>query len=467
MKNIFVSDLSLTKLEEERERNLLFREKTAVCAFLDSIGADAIELPAIAKPKEDSIVYRTLAASVKRAALSIECGIDEGDIAAVWDCVRDAARPVLRISLPVSTAGMEYSFRMKAPAMLKKIGELCAKARELCSSVEFEAKDATGAERPFLIEALKTAEASGAAAVSICDDLGEAFPAELAGLVSEIKASVGVPLYVKCSDSLGMAAACAGAAIEAGADGLKTAVGGGNCLDTRALSDLIRARGKDLRAGCGLDATRIRRDCDELMKKLSGEVYAPSAVAKEHRAGEIMLGSSCTLPQLSEAAVSLGYELSDEDCGRVYDEVLRLLERKAFVGGRELEAVIAAYAMQVPSTYHLKSYVINASNMTGAMASISLVRDGEEISAVARGDGPIDAAFFAIEQAVGYRYELDDFQIQAVTEGKDSLGSTLIRLRSGGRLFSGNGLSTDIVGASIRAYINALNKIIYEEGRKA
>ncbi|MBR0139968.1 MAG: hypothetical protein IJM17_06750 [Firmicutes bacterium] len=467
MKNIFVSDLSLTKLEEERGRSLLFREKTAVCAFLDSIGADAIELPAIKKAREDSIVYRTIAGSVKRAALSIECGMKEGEIAAARDCVKEAARPVLRVSLPVSTAGMEYSFRMKAPAMLKKIEELCFEARKLCPSVEFEAKDATGAERDFLIEALKAAEAAGASAVSVSDDEGRSFPWELAELAAEIKAAVEVPLYVKCSGALGMAPACAAAVIGAGADGLKCAVGGGSCLDTCALSDLMRDRGNDLGAACGLDATRIHRDCGELMKKLSGEVYAPSTAAKEHRAGEIMLGSSCTLPQLSEAAISLGYELSDEDCGRVYDEVLRLLERKAFIGGRELEAVIAAYAMQVPSTYHLKSYVISAGNMTGAMASISLVKNGEEISAVARGDGPIDAAFFAIEQAVGYRYELDDFQIQAVTEGKDSLGSTLIRLRSGGRLFSGNGLSTDIVGASIRAYINALNKIIYEEGRKA
>ena len=122
--------------------------------------------------------------------------------------------------------------------------------------------------------------------------------------------------------------------------------------------------------------------------------------------------------------------------------------------------------MQVPSTYHLNNYVINAGSATGAMASISLVRDGEEIAAVARGDGPIDAAFMAMEQAVGHQYELDDFQIQAVTEGKDSLGSTVIRLRSGGKLYSGNGLSTDIVGASIRAYINALNKIVYDENRQ-
>ena len=99
------------------------------------------------------------------------------------------------------------------------------------------------------------------------------------------------------------------------------------------------------------------------------------------------------------------------------------------------------------------------------MASVVLYKDEEKITGLASGNGPIDAAFMAIEQAVGFSYELDDFQINAVTSGKESLGSTLVRLRSGGKLYSGNGLSTDIVGASIRAYINALNKIIYEESR--
>ena len=96
------------------------------------------------------------------------------------------------------------------------------------------------------------------------------------------------------------------------------------------------------------------------------------------------------------------------------------------------------------------------------MANVTLERDGEKISGVSTGDGPIDAAFFAIEQIIGHHYELDDFQIQSITKGREALGSSLIRLRAGGKLYSGNGLSTDIVGAAIRAYINALNKIVYE-----
>ena len=97
------------------------------------------------------------------------------------------------------------------------------------------------------------------------------------------------------------------------------------------------------------------------------------------------------------------------------------------------------------------------------MAQVKLVKDGEKLDGVASGDGPIDAAFNAIDSGIGHHYELDDLQISAVTEGKAALGAALVRLRSNGRLYSGNGLSTDIVGASVRAYINALNKIVYEE----
>jgi hypothetical protein len=108
-------------------------------------------------------------------------------------------------------------------------------------------------------------------------------------------------------------------------------------------------------------------------------------------------------------------------------------------------------------------YVINSGNVITATANILLGRGEEKLRGVGVGDGPIDAAFLAIEQIIGHHYELDDFQIQTVTEGRDAMGSALVKLRANGRVYSGNGISTDIIGASIRAYISALNKIVYEE----
>ena len=159
----------------------------------------------------------------------------------------------------------------------------------------------------------------------------------------------------------------------------------------------------------------------------------------------------------------MGYELSDTDNGKVFEEFKRVIAKKNAIGKRELEAIVASSAMQVPSTYHVVSYVITSGNIITATANVILEKDGEVLTGVSTGDGPIDAAFHAIEGIIGHRYELDDFQIQSVTKGRESLGSALIRLRANSKLYSGNGVSTDIIGACVRAYVNALNKIVYEE----
>ncbi|MBQ7101820.1 MAG: 2-isopropylmalate synthase, partial [Clostridia bacterium] len=123
----------------------------------------------------------------------------------------------------------------------------------------------------------------------------------------------------------------------------------------------------------------------------------------------------------------------------------------------------ATSALQVTPAYKLINYVINSGNIINSSAQITLEKDEQEKNAIAIGDGPIDAAFNAIEQILGHHYELDDFQIQSVTQGREAVGSAIVRLRSNGKLYAGKGISTDIIGASIKAYINAINKIIFEE----
>ena len=147
----------------------------------------------------------------------------------------------------------------------------------------------------------------------------------------------------------------------------------------------------------------------------------------------------------------------------LFDKEANVLRKWEVITSKELDTIVASAAMQVPSTYVLASYSITASNTSSSMAHMQLEKNGQKLEGVALGDGPVDAAFLAIENILGCHYELDDFQIQAVTEGREAMGQTVVKLRSGGKLFSGRGISTDIVGASIRAYLSALNKIVYEE----
>ena len=177
----------------------------------------------------------------------------------------------------------------------------------------------------------------------------------------------------------------------------------------------------------------------------------------------IYLTAHDDLTGVLKAVERLGYDLSEEDGVKVYEAFRTIAAKKEKVSEKELDAIVASASMQVPATYVLDTYVITAGNTISATAHLKLRKHDTAKEGVCIGDGPIDAAFLAIESITGCHYELDDFQIQAVTEGREAMGQAVVKLRSGGKLYSGKGISTDIVGASIHAYISALNKIVYEE----
>jgi len=461
MKKINIADITLKKLSEDREVALLFREKTAIAACADNLGADAIELAPIKNLREDTIIYKTIAQNVQKAVLAIPVGFTAEDVAAAWDCIKEAKNPRLQIELPTSTVQMEYIYHLKSDKMLAKIGELVKAAKALCDDVEFSALDATRADIDFLIAAAKEAVANGACIITLCDDAGASLPEEIAALVKAVEDAVSVPVFVQVSDRISMGVASAIAAIKEGACGLKCAMAGKDILLAGEISDAMSACSAQIDAEINLNNTKIHASIDDMLASINHESYNAQTSVSEKK--KILLDADSTIAQIAQAASVLGYDLSDVDCGNVQKALVQICEKKDTVGAKELEALIASSAMQAPSTYHLESYTTSSSNVTGSMSQVTLTCNGESICGVSTGDGPIDSAFRAIEQCIGYHYELDDFQVQSVTEGKEALGSALVRLRNNGKLYSGNGISTDIVAASIRAYINALNKIVFEE----
>ncbi|MBQ3115557.1 MAG: hypothetical protein IJC07_00845 [Clostridia bacterium] len=454
MKKIIVSDVTLKSIEEQK-LSLTFREKLAISEKLDLAKVDCIELPLLANLKENEVICRTIASSVKGAVIKIPVGSDLESLDVAVQCVKDAANFCLQVVMPVSTAQMEYHYHLKAPAMIEKIAELIIKAKEKCEKVEFVAKDAFRAEEGFLIKCVKTAVEAGATEVTISDDAGIAFPEDFYNAVKEIKDVFDVKVNVQPSNALSLECASAISALKAGADGVKTSVMGGLSVDV--LAEVFRAKKFDLNLDINVDVTKIKTVCD----KISGQVINQAEDSAEQKCEK--LNAKANLSQVCSAVKQLGYELSDSDMGKVFDEFKKVTSKKEAIDVKELEAIIASTAMQVPSTYHLVNFVVNSSNIISATANVTLEKDGEKLTGVSTGDGPIDAAFHAIEQIVGHHYELDDFQVHAVTKGRGAVGSSIIRLRANGKLYSGNGVSTDIIGACIRAFINALNKIVYEE----
>ena len=461
MKQINISDITLKKLSAQREISLLFREKTAIAACADSLGNDAVELAPIKNLREDTIIYRTIAQNVRNATVSIPVGFTAEDVKNAWDAIKEANKPRLQIELPTSTVQMEYTYHIKSDKMIAKIGELTKAAKELCEDVEFSALDATRTDVNFLITAAKEAQANGACIITLCDDAGACLPEEIAELVSAVVKEVTIPVYVQVSDKISMAVACAVAAVKAGAEGLKCAMSGKDVLLSGEISDAFRACSAQIGAQCGLNNTTIHASIEDMLSNISHQAYGSENAVSDKK--KILLDADSTIAQVANAAQILGYDLSDSDCGNVHKALIQVCEKKDAVGAKELEAIIASCAMQAPSTYHFESYTTTSSNVASSMSQVTLKCNDEIICGVSTGDGPIDSAFRAIEQCIGYHYELDDFQVQSVTEGKEALGSALVRLRNNGKLYSGNGTSTDIVAASIRAYINALNKIVFEE----
>ena len=468
MNTIKIIDMSLREPGQRKAASMSFKEKLEVARTLDRLKLDTIELPAIGTAKADQLSNKTIASMVSTAlsaAVEIGCGMVEE----TWESIRTARHPQLNLLVPVSTVQMEYTCHKKAPAMLELIQDQVKLCRFFCENVEFSAVDATRAETDFLYEAVKTAVAAGANRVTLCDSAGIFLPDEFAAFVTGLKENVpemeNVELYVQVSDEMGMGIACAAAALSAGATGVKcTAVPAGYpTLDQ--VATLVQKKGADMDIAASLKTTDLQRTISQLGRILAPVEESESSfrdVALGDVAG-VTLDANDTITDVIAVVQQMGYDLSEEDNAKVYEAFLRVANKKHFVGTRELDAIIASTAMQVPTSFRIDNYVINSGNVITATANLLLEKDGEKLRGVGVGDGPIDAAFDAIEQIIGHHYELDDFQIQTVTEGRDAMGSALVKLRADGKVYSGSGISTDIIGASIRAYISALNKIVYDE----
>lgn len=469
MERLTIADVTLKETAKSNEFSLSFREKIEIAKLLDKINVTVIELPAINKEKTDVLLIKSIASCVKNSTLAVPVNLIDEDVERVAEALKQAAKARIQIAVPTSTVQMEFVCGKKPPVVLDLIENLVSKARKFCNDVEFVAEDATRSEPEFLSKAVSRAISAGATTVTLSDTAGTMLSDEVSVFVDDVKASVAdsdkVSFGIKCINTLGMACACSVTAIKSGVDEVKTSViGSTDAASLESVCSVIRIHGDEF--GCETDIKvtelqRISKQIEWIINSKNSKATVLSSVA-DFYAEDFVLNEHDDITEVSKAVKMLGYDLSQEDISNVYEAFKRISGKKN-VGAKELDAIVASAALQVPATYVIDSYVINSGNVINATANITLNKNGEKISGLSSGYGPIDAAFLAIEQIVGHHYELDDFQIQSVTEGREAMGSALVKLRSNGRLYSGKGISTDIIGASIRAYLNALNKIVYEE----
>ena len=465
MKQIKISDATMKQVNEEF--CLSFKEKIEFSKLLDKLGVDIIELEGIANARIDSLRIKSIATAVNDSVIAVPVDLNEKSVEDTWCAIKGAKHPRLQVAAPTSSVQIEYLFHKKPDAMIEAIKSTVAKCASLCSDVEFIANDATRSDEEFLIQAIKTAIDAGASTVTLCDTAGTMLPTELADFIKhqyeKLPGLNGITLGICCANVISMSDACAIAAVSSGAEQICAAAYPIELSSLANVSRIFAAKSDALDAYCNVKTTQLSRIIDQINWMCQPGKKNTVTDSFDNGEADIYLTAHDDIAAVTLAVKKLGYDLSEEDNVKVYNAFAKIAEKKEKVGLKELDAIVASSAMQVPSTYNLDTYVITSGNTISATAHIKLVKNGQPKEGVFIGDGSIDAAFQAIENIAGCHYELDDFQLQAVTEGREAMGRTLVKLRANGKVYSGSGISTDIVGAGIKAYLSALNKIVYEE----
>ena len=466
MNTVRVSDVTL---KQKTAQVLSFREKIELVKLLDKLQADVIELPAVEQVKADSLFIKSVGDAVRGSVIAVETACDTEMIDITWKALQTAEKPRIQISAPVSLVQMEYLYHKRPEAVKKAAAEAVAYAKTLTDDVEFSAQDASRSERAFLYEILEAVIQAGASTVTVCDTAGEMLPEEFAAFIKDIKDNVPsmdkASLGFSCSDDMTMANACSIAGIFAGANEVKASVYAEETASIQAVAAVMRKKGSEYNTALNIRTVELKRLSDQAARMFTATRSKTTPFengVREDISGRFFTAND-DIEALGNEVKALGYDLSEEDQVKVYEAFRSLAERKGKVSAGEIDAIVAASAMQVPPVYKIEDYIITGCSMLSATAHIRLRRNDEVLESVALGDGPVDASFLAIEQIIGRHYELDDFQIQSVTEGREAMGEAIVKLRCLGKIYSGRGLSTDIVGSSISAYVNALNKIVYEE----
>ena len=467
MKKIRISDMTMKQAGQQIA--LSFKEKIELAKLLDKLDVSVIELEGIRNSKIDSLRIKSIASAVQTSIIAVPVQLDRCSVEETWNALHFAKHPRLQVCAPVSSVQMEYLHHKKPDAMIEAVCDTIAACKALCPDVEFVADDATRSDPVFLARIISEAKASGANTITVCDAAGTMMPEEFAGFVKSLYESnpelADVCLGVSCSNELSMADACVITAASQGAGEIKTAAYPVSVASLSNVSRILSSRGDSFDAACSIRVTQLNRTISQItwMCQTGRSKNSPFDNGVQEEDTGIYLTANDDLPGVLKTVERMGYDLSEEDGIKVYKAFQTIAAKKEKVSAKELDAIVASAAMQVPSTYVLDTYVITAGNTISATAHLKLHKSDTLMEGVCIGDGPIDAAFLAIESITGCHYELDDFQIQAVTEGREAMGQTVVKLRSNGKLYSGKGISTDIVGASIHAYISALNKIVYEE----
>ena len=502
MEKITIFDTTLRDGEQSPGCSMNLREKIEVAKCLEKLRVDVIEAGfAISSPGDFESVS-TIASTVKDCTVASLARANIKDIDVAWDAVKHAADPRIHLFIATSDLHMQYKLKKSPAEVLEAARTMTAHAKKYCSNIEFSAEDATRSDREFLARVVEAAIASGATTVNIPDTVGYTTPQEMRELIEYLRNTVPnsdkAIFSVHCHNDLGLATANSLAGVLGGARQIECTVNGlGERAGNTALEEAVMAmntRRDEFPFETRIDTTLIYHTSRVIYNiigqraPLNKPIVGKNAFAHEagiHQHGvlankktyEILTPESLGIPQgsivlgkhsgkhaLEERLKELGYNLDADELQKCFEQFKVLCDKKKSVSDADLTAIVTSRSIQdvtaVSDGYELDWFSVHTSNFTTATCTVCLKKNGEKFESVALGDGPIDAAFKAMDNIVNppeHSFELYD--IHSISEGKDTLGDVTLRLMSGGKNYTGRGLSTDIMEASIKAYIRAINKL--------
>ncbi|HAF60286.1 MAG TPA: 2-isopropylmalate synthase [Clostridiales bacterium UBA9856] len=505
-KHIKIFDTTLRDGEQSPGCSMNIKEKIQMAKQLERMKVDIIEAGfAISSPGDFKSV-RAVAETVKESVVASLARAGKEDIDRAWEAVSVAEQPRIHTFIATSPIHMKYKLNMTPDQVVEQAAEMVKYAKKYCSDVEFSAEDASRTRTEFLYRILEEVIKAGATVVNIPDTVGYAMPDEFGKLIRGIKENVrGIEkadISVHCHNDLGLAVANSLAAVMNGATQVECTINGmGERAGNASMEEIIMGiqTRKDFYGEMvhNIDTRQIYRS-SKLVSKLTGVNLQPhkaivgkNAFAHEsgiHQHGvlaerstyEIMTPESIGLSQnrivlgklsgrhaFEERLKEMGYNLSQEEITKAFEKFKELADKKKTVTDRDIEALAGEKVSAVEEVYKLDSFQINSGNKVIATATVSMFRNGEHLTEAATGDGPINAAFKAIERSVGFEVHLEDYSLKGVTEGADALGEATVRVMKDNRIYVGRGVSTDVIEASVKAYINAINRVIHDHGKES
>ncbi len=497
-----IFDTTLRDGEQSPGCSMNLAEKLEVAQKLEDLKVDIIEAGfAIASPG-DAAAITEISKIVKNSTVCSLARAVEKDIDAAYEAVKNAVSPRIHTFIATSPVHMQYKLRMTPEEVLERTAYMVKYARNYVSDIEFSAEDACRTDLDFLVKVLAVAIENGATTLNIPDTVGYITPREMYDRIKYIMDNtVGIEKAVistHCHDDLGMAVANSLAAVEAGAGQIECTINGiGERAGNTSLEEVVMAmntRRPFYGVDCRVDTTGIYR-ASRLVETITGVKVPPNkaivgANAFAHESGihqhgmmaerttyEIMTPESVGIPKTSmvlgkhsgrhafeERLETLGYKLSSEELNAAFEKFKILADKKKTIKDGDLEGIVGAHAdKQINGRFELVNFVINSGNNMTATAVVKLKSEDEVIEKVATGDGPINAAFTAIEKAVKRDFVLEDYSLDALTDGEDAQAEAVVKIKYNGYdTITGRGISTDIIEASIKAFLNGINKYFEE-----